>query len=41
MDDSGWMWIWGRIMMLAFIALIGVGIWALLRSQSRHTSTAA
>ena len=40
-DDSGWMWIWGTIMMLAFIALIGVGIWALVRSQSRHTSEAA
>ena len=39
-DDSGWMWILGTIMMLAIVALIGVGIWALLRSQSRHTSEA-
>ena len=40
-DDSGWMWIWGTIMMLAFIALVGVGIWALVRSQPRHTSGTA
>ena len=40
-DDSGWMWIWGTIMMLALTALIGVAIWALVRSQSRHTSEGA
>jgi putative membrane protein len=34
-EDSGWMWVWGTIMMLAFIALVGLGIWALVRSQSR------
>lgn len=39
--DSGWMWVWGTIMMLAFIALIGVGIWVLVRSQSHRTSAEA
>jgi putative membrane protein len=36
--DGGWMWLWGTIMMFTFIALIGVGIWAIVRSQSRDSS---
>ncbi len=32
------MWLWGVFMMLAFVGLIGFGIWAIVRSQSHDTS---
>ena len=38
MDGGGWMWLWGTVMMLAFIALIGFAIWAIVRSQPRDGS---
>ncbi|WP_433229049.1 SHOCT domain-containing protein [Actinomadura formosensis] len=30
-DWSGWMWLWGTIMMLLWIAVIGVAVWLVIR----------
>ena len=32
---AGWMWGWGMLMMVAFVALIGLAIWGIARSQRR------
>lgn len=29
---GGWMWVWGTIMMLTWVALIGAAVWFLARS---------
>jgi hypothetical protein len=29
------MWLWGTFMMIFFLALIGLAMWAVVRSQSR------
>jgi putative membrane protein len=34
---GGWMWLWGTLMMLAFVAALGVAAWAVVRStQARR-----
>ncbi len=30
---GGWMWLWGTLMMVAFVALVGFVVWALARAQ--------
>ncbi len=30
--DSDWMWLWGSLMMLGFVALVGFAVWAIVRS---------
>ncbi len=30
---GGWMWLWGTLMMIAFVALVGFAVWALARTQ--------
>jgi hypothetical protein len=30
--DGGWMWLWGTLMMLTWVAVIGVAVWLILRS---------
>jgi putative membrane protein len=30
--DGGWMWVWGSLMMIAFVAIVAVAVWAVLRS---------
>ncbi len=30
--DSDWMWLWGSLMMLALVALVGFAVWAIVRS---------
>ena len=36
--NGGWAWFGGVFMMLAFVALIGVVVWAIVRSQPRDGS---
>jgi len=38
MDRGGWAWFGGTFMMLAFVALIGLVVWAIVRSERRATS---
>lgn len=37
-DDgwSGWMWLWGTLMMLLWIAVIGVAVWLVVRFAGPH-----
>lgn len=35
-DGTGWMWLWGSLMMLAFVAAVVVGVWLVVRATS-HT----
>jgi putative membrane protein len=37
-DGGAWAWFGGTLMMLAFVALIGVVIWAIVRGQPRDIS---
>src|SRR5262245_34028769 len=30
---SGWMWIWGPIMMIFWVAVIGVAVWLIVRAM--------
>lgn len=30
--DGGWMWLWGTLMMLTWVAIIVAAVWLLLRS---------
>ena len=32
---GGWMWVFGGLMMLGVLALIGAGVWALISSTTR------
>ena len=29
---DGWMWLWGTLMMLAFVVAVAIVVWALVRS---------
>ncbi len=37
---GGWMWLWGSLMMLSWVAVIAAAIWFLSRSGSRRPSRA-
>jgi putative membrane protein len=30
--DGGWMWLWGTLMMLTWVAVIGVAVWLIVRA---------
>jgi putative membrane protein len=30
--DGGWMWLWGTLMMLAWVAIIAVAVWLFMRA---------
>lgn len=32
---GGWMWLWGTLMMVALVTLIGFAVWTLARGQSQ------
>lgn len=41
--DGGWMWLWGSLMMLTWVAVIGGAVWLIVRSvrgDGRSSSTA-
>ena len=30
--DGGWMWLWGSLMMLTWVAIVAAAVWLVLRS---------
>ena len=38
---GGWMWVFGGLMMLGVLVLIGVAVWAVIAATNRGASTAA
>ena len=30
--DGGWMWLWGTLMMLTWVAIIAAAVWLIIRS---------
>lgn len=34
--DGGWMWLWGSLMMLTWVAVIGGAFWLIVRSVGRN-----
>jgi putative membrane protein len=36
--DGGWMWLWGTIMMLFFVAAVGLIIWLVTRATHSQQS---
>jgi putative membrane protein len=39
--DGGWMWLWGTLMMLTWVAVIGVAVWLILRSVRNDRNSSA
>jgi putative membrane protein len=37
-DGHGWMWLWGGLMMLSVVVVIGLVVWAILRSTQPSVS---
>ena len=35
--DGGWMWLWGSLMMIFWVVVIGVAVWLVTRGQDRGT----
>lgn len=31
--DGGWMWLWGTLMMLSWVAIIAAAVWFVLRAN--------
>lgn len=38
--NGGWMWLWGSLMMLTWVAVITAAVWLVLRSNRRDRSSA-
>ena len=36
MGGGGWMWLWGAFMVLFWLSVIGVIVWAVIRGQHHH-----
>ncbi|MCP9948999.1 SHOCT domain-containing protein [Actinomadura madurae] len=36
---SGWMWLWGTLMMLLWIAVIGAAAWLIVRVAASHRAS--
>ncbi len=36
MGNGGWMWIWGSLMMLVIVAVIGLVVWIAVRGTQQH-----
>ncbi|MEZ5170656.1 MAG: SHOCT domain-containing protein [Acidimicrobiia bacterium] len=32
---GGWMWLWGSLMMIFWVAVIGIAVWLVMRGQDR------
>jgi putative membrane protein len=37
--DGGWMWLWGTLMMLTWVVVVGVAVWLVLRSSRSQRDT--
>lgn len=37
-DDHGWMWLWGTLMMVLFVTVIGFVVWVIARGTHGHPS---
>ena len=40
-DGGGWMWIFGGLMLLGVLVLIGLAVWAVIAATNREARTAA
>jgi putative membrane protein len=40
-SPGGWMWVWGFVMVLTWVAAFGVIVWLIARSLGRPTSSRA
>lgn len=34
--DGGWMWLWGTLMMLTWVVVIGGAVWLIVRATRSH-----
>jgi putative membrane protein len=37
--DGGWMWLWGTLMMLTWVAIVAVAAWLVLRARDGGRTT--